>query len=97
MKITWSAQSRRDLKAIHEFIVRDSELYAHRQVARIIQRVDFISNMPSMGHRVHEYPELFLRETHEGSYRIIYAFDEESLRVVTVVNMKQLLKRGRLD
>lgn len=36
--------------------------------------------MPTMGHRVHEYPELPLRETHQGTYRIIYDFDDTALR-----------------
>ena len=73
MNIVWSAQSRRDLKSIKEFISRDSVLYAQRQLARLIERVEYVASMPTMGHPVHEYPESGLRETHEGSYRIIYS------------------------
>lgn len=96
MIIQWSAQSKRDLKAIKDFISRDSEFYAQQQLTRIIQRVEYISAMPTMGHPVHEHPDAGLRETHEGNYRIIYSFDEASLHVVTIVHMKQMLKRGRL-
>jgi mRNA-degrading endonuclease RelE of RelBE toxin-antitoxin system len=52
--------------------------------------------MPTLGHLVHEHPKSGLREVHQGSYRIIFAFDEESLSVVTIVHMKQRLARARL-
>jgi plasmid stabilization system protein ParE len=32
MKILWSTQARRDLRAIHDFIGRDSEHYAKLQI-----------------------------------------------------------------
>ncbi len=47
MKIEWSKQARRDLKAIHDFIGRDSEHYAKLQVERLISRVESASLMPS--------------------------------------------------
>ena len=96
MNILWSDQARRDLQAIRDFIARDSEFYAQQQITRIIERAEYISVMPTMGHRVHEYPDLAMRETHEDNYRIIYTFDDEDLQVVTIVHMKQMLKRRRL-
>lgn len=96
MNIIWSAQARSDLKTIRAFIAGDSELYAQLQIERIIERVEYISAMPTMGHRVHEYPEMPLRETHEGNYRIIYEFDATRIRVVTLIHMKQKMSRRRL-
>ncbi|HEX7260827.1 MAG TPA: type II toxin-antitoxin system RelE/ParE family toxin [Luteolibacter sp.] len=52
MKITWSTQARRDLRAIRNFIARDSEHYAQLQIERIIQRVERAAAMPTMGHSV---------------------------------------------
>jgi addiction module RelE/StbE family toxin len=96
MSITWSDQARRDLHAIRNFIARDSEHYAHMQVDRLITRVERAAAMPSKGHPVHEFIESGLREVHEGSYRIIYRMHCGELQVVTIVHMKQLLKRRRL-
>ena len=96
MNIIWSAQARKDLRAIKAFIARDSEYYAQQQVLRIIERVETISLRPASGHPVHEHPSSGLRETHQNSYRIIYSYDDESLSVVTLVHMKQLLGRRRL-
>jgi toxin ParE1/3/4 len=94
--IVWSAQARDDLKAIQAFIARDSELYALRVIEAIITRVEEIAEMPTRGHPVHEHPEPGLREIHAVSYRIIYKYDDDSVSVVTVVHMKQILPRKRL-
>lgn len=74
MNIQWSRQARQDLRAIHEFITRDSRHYAQLQITRLIEREEHISRMPTMGHRVHEFPELDLRETHQetiGSFTTV--------------------------
>jgi len=95
VKIVWTAEARRSLRAIQRFIARDSAIYADRVVARIIDRVEAAAHHPGRGHPVHEYPEAPLREVHEASYRIIYLAREDSLQVVTIVHFKQVLKEGR--
>lgn len=65
-------------------------------VARIIERVEQAAVAPTQGHPVHEYPEAPLKEVHESPYRIIYAFSDEALRIVTIVHFKQQLPRKKL-
>ena len=96
MSITWSAQARRDLHSIRDFIARDSEHYAQMQIERLISRVERAAGMPSRGHPVHEFIESGLREVHEGSYRIIYGVSGDEFQVVTIVHMMQRLPRRRL-
>jgi addiction module RelE/StbE family toxin len=96
MKIVWSSQARTDLRAIRDFIGRDSEHYASLQIERLIGRVESASGMPSRGHPVHEFTESSLREVHEGNYRIIYRTQGDEFQVVTVVHMKQRINRRRL-
>jgi addiction module RelE/StbE family toxin len=96
MKIVWSSQALTDLRAIHDFIGRDSEHYAGLQIDRLIRRVERVSGMPSRGHPVHEFMGPSLREVHEGPYRIIYRIQGEEIQVVTVVHMKQRISRRRL-
>lgn len=96
MNIEWSRQARMDLSSISDFISTSSEHYARLQVIRIIERVEHVARMPTMGHPVHEFPELGLRETHQESFRIIYDFDDETLQVITIVHMKQRLRKKRL-
>ena len=95
MKIVWSDEAMNDLRAIHDFIARDSDLYAGQMVERLIARIEKVSSMPTLGHPVHEFPKLGLRETHQGSYRLIYAFNAKELKVLTIIHMKQILRRRR--
>lgn len=97
MTVVWSEQSRSDLRAIYDFIARDSELYAGRQVQRVIVKDEQTSLMPTRGHPVHEYPKFGFREVHEGGYRIIYRFSSEEMYVVTIVHMKQGFPKVRLS
>ena len=96
MKITWSAQARGDLRAIRDFIARDSEHYARLQIERLISCIERTAGMPSKGHPVHEFIESGLREIHQGDYRIIYGIGNQELQVVTIVHMKQRITRRRL-
>lgn len=96
MSITWSAQARRDLQVIRDFIAHDSEHDAQLQIELLISRVERVAGMPSRGHPVHEFTGSGLREVHEGSYRIIYGVQSAEFQVVTIVHMKQRITRRRL-
>ncbi len=52
MKVTWSTLSGNDLRAIRDYIARDSDHYARLQVERIIQRIERAASMPMSGHPV---------------------------------------------
>ena len=93
MTIGWSSEARRSLRAIRRYIAQDSEFYAARMVARIMERAAIA---PGQGHPVHEYPEEPLKEVHESPYRIIYQFSDAEFWVVTVVHFKERLERKRL-
>jgi plasmid stabilization system protein ParE len=96
VNIVWSSEARKSLRAIQKFIAQDSEFYAARIVARIIERIERAALSPSQGHPVHEYPEEPLKEVHESPYRIVYGYSETEFRVVTIVHFKQKLAKNRL-
>ena len=96
MTIGWSSEARRSLRAIRRYIAQDSEFYAARMVARIIELVERAAMAPGQGHSVHEYPEAPLKEVHESPYRIIYRFSTAEFWVVTIVHFKAPLERKRL-
>lgn len=80
MTVQWTNQALKDLRAIHAYIARDSEVYAAGQISRIIARAEKAAARPLSGHPVHEYRELPLREVHEGNYRIIYAIGKDLIQ-----------------
>jgi plasmid stabilization system protein ParE len=92
VKIVWSAEARKELRAIRRFIARDSEYYAARVVASIVERIERAAEHPTQGHPVCEFPERPLREVHEAPYRIIYQLSPDQLQIVTVVHFKKMLR-----
>ena len=95
MNLIWSTEARKDLRAIRSFIARDSEFYAAQMIRRIVEQAERIASTPKRGHRVHEYPELALREVHEPPYRVIYRTSDEAVEIVTLVHFKRRI--GRLS
>ena len=47
MKIFWSSQARKDLRAIRAYIAKDSAFYAERMVTRIVERTEILSRHPN--------------------------------------------------
>ncbi|HEY0371897.1 MAG TPA: type II toxin-antitoxin system RelE/ParE family toxin [Thermoanaerobaculia bacterium] len=72
MKVEWTATARRHLRAIHDYIARDSQFYARRVVGRIVDRSDQIAQFPEAGRMVPEYTRGDVREIFEEPYRIMY-------------------------
>ena len=86
MKVEWTATARRHLRAIHDYIARDSPFYAQRMVARIIDRSEQIAHFPQSGRAVPEYSRGDVRELFEDPYRIIYRIRRDAIRVIAVIH-----------
>jgi len=80
MNIIWSAQARGDLRAIRNFIARDSEHYARLQIERLLVRVEQTAGMPSKGHPVHEFIESDLRKSTKAATESSTAFRMSSFK-----------------
>lgn len=61
VKIIWTDFALEDLRAIHEYISKDSKVYADRVVDKIILRVDQLENFPKSGRVVPEFNDETLR------------------------------------
>lgn len=73
MDIEWSARSRKDLRALRNYIGQDSPHYARRFVARIIDNVEKLTEFPEVGRKVPEAEDHEdVRELIFQGYRIIY-------------------------
>jgi plasmid stabilization system protein ParE len=97
MNIVWTHEAREDLRAIHAFISRDSQIQALKQIDQIRLRVRWIAENPVRGHPVHELLESGCIEVHEGKYRIIHRIKGDEMSIVTVVHRRQMLDLDRLQ
>ncbi len=89
MKVHWTDTAIECLSAIHNYIAKNSTLYAKRLVDRLTRRSQQIGNFPLSGRIVPEFGVEQIREVIEGSYRIIYYIKPDQIDVLAVVHGAQ--------
>ncbi|MGZ0078005.1 type II toxin-antitoxin system RelE/ParE family toxin [Methylomonas sp. YC3] len=97
MVIVWSKPAREDLHSIHQFIARDSKLYANRVTQDILAKVDVLAIMPKLGRTVSEIGEENVREIGVYSYRILYEIIGETLYIHGVIHKRRDFKQEYLQ
>ena len=86
-KIKWTERASRNLQDIHEYISRDSLIYAARFVKSLVKATKRLEDMPHSGRIVPEFESGDFREVIYRNYRIVYRLvgknkDVEILAVV---------------
>ncbi len=92
VKIIWTQLAIDDLKSIHEYISRESKVYANRTVEKLIDKVNQLESFPESGRIVPEFRQKSLRELIEGNYRIVYKIYSNKIGIVRVHHAARLLK-----
>jgi len=91
-KLIWSPQAIEDIKAIAEYIARDSTFYAESTVERIFQAPKKLLQFPKLGRVVPEKSDASIREIFVFQYRIIYEILASEIHVLTVVHGKRIIE-----
>jgi len=86
MKLEWTEPSLLDLESIRDYIARDSQYYAARFIARIIEAAESLQKLPQMGRVVPEADDETIRELLFQSYRIMYRVEAERVLILTVLH-----------
>ena len=87
--VIWTPRARADLKAIHDYIAKDSRQNAQRVVREILRRADELAEPPRLRHVVPEVNDPQLREIPVYSWRVIYYLREDTEFVVTVIHKRR--------
>jgi toxin ParE1/3/4 len=69
-QVVWTAEARRRLQDIYDYIAADNEEAAHRTVLAIHERAGILVTFPGIGYRYRQRPEI--RVLLYGHYRIAY-------------------------
>ena len=69
--IQWTRSAQSDLRAIHDYIARDSPYFARQTVDNIRCAAERLSESFPAGAIVLEWDEPNLREVYAGTYRVI--------------------------
>lgn len=92
VKIIWTDFAIEDLRVIHEYISKDSKLYADRFISKLIDRVEQLEKFPRSGRVVPEFDNDSLRELIEGNYRIIYRLEQDFVGVARIHHSARVLR-----
>jgi len=95
VRIDWAEPAVSDLQDIHEYIKKDSELYADIIVEKILGAIDNLNNFPFMGRIVPEARKKNIREIIFQTYRIIYRLDRERVLILAIVHCSRDLRKKK--
>ena len=85
VQLNWTLLARNDLKAIFEYISKDSKKYAKLEILKIKSRTQVLKEQPLIGKKVIESGNIDVRELVEGNYRIIYKMvDNDRIDILTI-------------
>jgi len=87
--VRWSDQAKADLKAIHDYIARDSTHYAKQVTRELVDKADTLPELPRLGRVVPELGDEDVREIPAYSYRILYEIMAGDAIVVLAVIHKR--------
>lgn len=92
VKVVWTDLAIEDLRSIHDFIAKDSKLYADRFIEKLVSRAEQLAHYPQSGRGVPEFGKDDIRELIEGNYRIIFKVNEGHIGIVRIHHSARLLK-----
>jgi len=95
--IRWTDQAVGDLKAIRDFIERDSPRYARLVTERLFEATARLESFPLSGRVVPELGRDDVREIIIGEYRIVYRLVDETAVLLTVFRSSRLFPLGVPD
>ncbi|MBK9402846.1 MAG: type II toxin-antitoxin system RelE/ParE family toxin [Bacteroidetes bacterium] len=92
-RVIWTKLALNDIDRIHDFIAKDSPLYARKTVEQIFRRVDILENFPMSGREIPEYLRKDIRELLEGNYRIFYRVKKSGITVLRIHHSAQKIPK----
>jgi len=87
--VIWSFDAKQHLREIHDFIARDSKIYAQRVADEIVAHSLQLDNMPQRYHMMAELEDEVVREFSIYSYRVIFEIMPDHIAVLAVVHKRR--------
>jgi plasmid stabilization system protein ParE len=94
--LRWSRRARADLKAIHDYIAKDSPHNAKAVAREFPKRADQIPATPRIGRMVPELNDPDIREIAVYSWRLIYQLRTTQIFVLTLIHKRRALAPEQL-
>jgi len=88
LTIKFTPEARRDLSAIHRYIVEDSPQAADRLVLRLHQSIAHLERFPELG-RPWTVPPYRVLSVPSMPYRVIYQVTDAHVEITTIVHTRR--------
>lgn len=92
--LRWTIGARADLAEVHDFIARDSEVFALATAEQIVAAAERLTAHSRIGRVVPEYDLPALRELIVGNYRVVYHVTPREVAILAVVHASRDLLRA---
>ena len=89
-QVIWSPRAVRDLDSIHEYVARDSSIYADLVIQRLVHSAERLREFPNLGRVVPEVARADIRELIVPPFRLVYRTRSDTVEVVTVFRAARL-------
>jgi len=96
MKVAWSYVALGNLIETNKYIASENPEAARKAINDIFEAGNKIKAFPEKGRIVPELRRKNVREVFCYEYRIIYRIESKRIFVLTVLHMKQLLKKNHI-
>jgi plasmid stabilization system protein ParE len=96
MKVAWSYVALGNLIETNKYIASENPEAARKVINDIFEAGNKIKAFPEKGRIVPELRRKNVREVFCYEYRIIYRIESKRIFVLTVLHMKQLLKKNHI-
>lgn len=87
--VKWTAHARVQLRQIHDYIAKDSPLYAKKVAEDLVRKSLALDELPRLGRVVPELGEDSVRELAAHSYRILYEIDATDVSVLAIIHKRR--------
>ena len=94
MKVAWSYVALGNLIETNKYIASENPEAARKAINYIFEAGNKVKAFPEKGRIVPELRRKNIREVFRYEYRIIYRIESKRIFVLTVLHMKQLLKKN---
>jgi addiction module RelE/StbE family toxin len=98
VQVNWTFHAKDDLKAIFQYISKDSKHNAKLQVVRLKNRTEILKTQVRSGKIVPEINKENIRELIEVNYRIIYKIvTDNRIDILTIHHSARNLTRRKIE
>jgi toxin ParE1/3/4 len=87
--VRWTKPAKLDLRQIHDYIARDSKLYAKKVSFEIVEKSETLNSFPKSGRIVPEIEDPNIRELFIYSYRLIYEIFPNKIEILALIHGKR--------